>query len=433
MATTQPNVVVLAVDTLRADHLSCNGYFRETAPNVTAIANEGITVRDYYGSGVATGPAFTSMITGLSPINTEYYDTPWNVPNGPQLDDNIPTMAEIFQENGYQTAAVDNLVNFRTHMKQFVRGYEYHMNATQSPDWIHHHVTADDLNEYVLPWLTNHAETPFFLFVHYWDPHLPYNQPAEYREVWAHEPGDHNDLEIRQAEDGYEYVPGWGAVEDMVEGSYERDGPSIDAYDGEIRYVDDRIGAVYDRLAECGLLEDTVVAVVGDHGEQLGQHGMWGHGGLYDEVTHVPLVLRGPGLPAGDQVDGFAEHADLLPTLMDLADIEAVPAFDGDARHTSPGGMDGHSLVDLIDGDTLREQVVLETHSARAIRTEDWKYIYDFETGVEELYHVAADPVERTDRSSERPAKTRELRSELLSWVDTHTVGVTDPMKRRFG
>jgi arylsulfatase A-like enzyme len=431
MTEDRPNVVVIAVDTLRADHLSCNGYFRETDPTIAAIAEDGVTFEEYYGSGVATGPAFTSLVTGLKPIHTVYYDTPWNVPNGPQLDDNIPTMAEIFQTNGYRTAAVDNLVNFRTHMKQFVRGYEYHMNATRSPDWIHHHVTADTVNEYVLPWLDHHAREPFFLFVHYWDPHLPYNQPDSYRDVWSHDPGDRADLDVRWAGAGYEYVPGWGTVDGMVEGTDGDSDNSIDVYDGEIRYVDDRIGDVYDRLAEHGLLEDTVLAVLGDHGEQLGQHGMWGHGGLYEEVTHVPLVLRGPGLPAGESVRGFTEHADLLPTLLDLAGIETGPTFGGDARHTTPDGMDGRSLAEL-DGRSPRERVILETHTARAIRTAEWKYIRDFRSGAEELYHVAADPMERHDLAGERPEKTGELRSRLLEWVADRTAGGVDPMKRRF-
>lgn len=430
MGVEQPNVVVIAIDTLRADHLSANGYFRETDPTISTIAREGVTFEDYYASGIATGIAFTSLLSGHRPVTSEYYANPYDAPNGPQLDDDIPTMPEIFQAQGYQTAAVDNLASFRSHPKQFTRGYEYFMNPTQSPDWIdHHEVVADDVNEYVLPWLESQSSAPFFLFVHYWDPHLPYNQPAEFRDCWSHEPGDRTDLPIETAPAGYEYVPGWGTLDEMVEGTFEDTDRSIDRYDGEISYVDDRIGEVYETLERTGHLDDTIIAVVGDHGEQFGQDGIWDHKALYDSVTQPPLVMRGPGLPAGQSVAGFGEHVDLLPTLMDLAGIETVPTYEGDAappRQTTPA-FDGESLLGLLGGNSIRDRVLLETHTRRAIRTESWKYIHDYETGEGRLFDLAADPMERNDRAGSRPEMASQLREELFDWV-AEFAGEEDPI-----
>jgi len=110
------NVIWFVVDTLRADHLSCYGYFRETSPNIDRLAREGVLFEDSYASAIATGPGFTSLFTGLAAINHGFYLTPWNVPNAPLLDDRIVTLPELIQVRGdYTTAAFDNLINFRSH------------------------------------------------------------------------------------------------------------------------------------------------------------------------------------------------------------------------------------------------------------------------------------------------------------------------------
>jgi len=158
---TRPNVVVIAVDTLRADHLSQYGSFREPDPVIAAVAEEGVTVRNYYRSGVATGPAFTSPVTGLKPVNTEYYTPPGTCPTAPSSTTTMSHDDGVFQENGCRTAAVDDSIDFPSHMKQFVRGYEFHVNPTRSPDWSHRHVTAAAVTGYVLPWLDHHTEEPF--------------------------------------------------------------------------------------------------------------------------------------------------------------------------------------------------------------------------------------------------------------------------------
>lgn len=450
MVSTRPNILLIVVDTLRADHLSTYEYFRETDPALSRLAEEGVVFEDFYASAIATGLAFTSILTGRKPITTGYYANPWDVPNGPQLDDDIPTMAESFQAAGYCTVAVDNLINFRSHPKQFVRGYEYLLNPTESPDWAeHHHVRGDEVTARIRSWLNTHRQEPFFLFAHYWDPHLPYNQPDEYRNLWeptatadsrsdekddgmADEKDDEKDdlpYPVHLADAGYEYVPGWGSRDDMITGKFEDTGYSIDRYDGEIRYVDDQIGTVLDHLTSLDILDDTVVVVMADHGEQLGQDGVWDHKALLETVTRVPLILRGPGLPAGKRVSGFAEHVDVLPTLLDLAGIDTLPSFEPDTPPTDATALDGQSLLPAIDGHTQRNPVVNETHTQRAIRTDEWRYIHDFATGNGQLYHVDADPMERLDLMAERPEKAAELRDELLGWIDSKTTERPDPLQ----
>ena len=407
-------ILLIVVDTLRTDHLSCYGYFRKTSPTLDRLADGGVLFEDSFASATATGPGFTTLFTGLAAINHGYYITPWNVPNAKQLDDNIPTMPEIFQQNGYTTAALDNLINFRSHPKHFVRGYEYYINMTRTPKWIHHHVTAGQVNHRLLPWIKHHCDERFFLFVHYWDPHTPYNQPEPYRRLFSHK-RDLSDLAIRGAAAGYEYVPGWGKTDEIFHGDEHC---SIDLYDGEIWYVDHAIGEVIDVLEQKGVLQDTLVIITSDHGEQLGQHDVYGHAGLHDAVIYIPLIISYPDvLPQGKRVCGFAQHADLLPTILDVAGISTTAKTDG------------RSLLPLLQGKGLREEIFVETRGQRAIRTNEWKLIVDLrEGGKAELYRVSDDPMEVVDLSEEEERGAKELGERLNHWMGSNLQNREDPM-----
>ena len=438
------NVVLIVIDTLRSDHLSCYGYFRETSPTIDRLAREGVLFEDSYAAGIATGPGFTSIVTGLYPVRHRYYITPYDVPNAYQLDDNIPVIAEMMWDAGYVTAAVDNLINFRSHMKHFVRGYEYYMNPTKTSRWVHHHVTAAEVNKKVLPWIRQHSYERFFLFIHYWDPHTPYNQPEGYRKVFTHERGDYSSLRVLRAPAGYEYVPGWGKVDEIVEGDEER---SIDLYDGEILYVDSAVAEVVEALKDEGVLDETLIVVTSDHGEQLGQHGIWGHAGLHESVVRVPLILRCPKeLPSGLRVKGYVQQVDIVPTILSLAGVRASYEFDG------------VDLTDVIRGRVRRDFVVCETWGERCIVKGEWKLIVHYEPELRvirevfpeprwphprpiktimervkvegnvgyELYNIRDDPMEVINLADERRDVLEELRSLLDEWVRERTE--EDPM-----
>ena len=335
------NIVLIVIDTLRADHLSCYGYFRETSPTLDRIAKEGILFENFYASGVPTGPGFTSIVTGLYPTRHKYYITPYDIPNAYQLDDDIPVLAEILWDHGYVTAAVDNLINFRSHMKHFVRGYEYYMNPTKTSRWIHHHVIADQVNKKVREWLRNHSYEKFFLFIHYWDPHTPYNQPDAYKLIFKGK----KDWRVCKSKAGYEYVPGWGKIDEIVEGDENK---SIDLYDGEILYVDNSIAEIVELLKDEGILNDTLLIITSDHGEQLGQHGIWGHAGLHESVIKVPLIVRYPKkLPCGIRVRDYAQHVDIVPSILELAGIKMNYNFDG------------VSISDILKGNVKRDFIIL--------------------------------------------------------------------------
>jgi len=416
------NCMLFVIDTLRADHLGCYGYFRDTSPNIDRLAREGVLFKDSHATAIPTGPGFSSIITGLSPIHHHYYLTPWNLPNLIDFDDSIPTLPELIQDKigGYTTAAFDNLINFSSHMDHLVRGFEFYINVTRTSRPIHHHLRGDQVNRRLIPWLREHKDENFFVFVHYWDPHTPYNQPPEFREVFSHEPGSLEDLEIREAPAGYCYVPGWGKVDEIWEPEPEEGKPTIDLYDGEVRFVDHLLGEVIETLDSIGLAERTVVLVTSDHGEQLGQHGLYDHRGLHESVVHVPLIIWGPSvLPTGRIVEGYVQQADIAPTILYLLGLEeeALQVFDG------------VNLIPVIEGEkAAKEEMFIEDHEQRAYVRGKWKYIRNYFERTEELYNLERDPMEVLNLAYEEKEVTEKMREELSRWVREGLKGRSDPM-----
>ena len=427
------NLLWFCIDTLRADHLSCYGYFRETSPTIKRLAEEGALFPQSRANAAATGPAFTSMFTGQYAVNNEWYMTPFDVGNMINFPDDKPVFPEWIQDHGgITTAAFDNLYQFASHMKQFVRGFEYYVNVTRTSQPVHHHVVGGDVNARLIPWIRSHQDERFFLFVHYWDPHTPYNQPDEFSRPFKHTRGSLDDLPVCKAPAGYRYVPGWGTVEQipMTEGPEDfsripgspREHPlSIDSYDGEIRYVDHLVEQVILEMDAVGILDDTVIVINADHGEQLKQHyDCWGHPGLHDGNVFTPLILWRPGLlPTGVRPEGYVLHVDIAPTILDLLGIEL------------PDGIDGRSLLPLIRGQEAgRDHYYAETMGMRAVMRNGWKYIWH-KSARDELYELESDPMEQVNLIEEHGDRARELQEDLLDWVQRCLGKRKDPMSRQ--
>jgi len=424
------NVLWFCLDTLRADHLSCYGYFRNTSPTMNRLAQEGVLFPQSRANAVATGPAFTSMFTGQYAVNNEWYQTPFDVPDMINFSDARPVFPEAIWDSGrFTTVAFDNLFSFKSHMKQFVRGFEWYVNCTGTSRSIHHHLIGGDLNKRLLPWIRQHRDEQLFLFVHYWDPHGPYNQPAEFARPFVHERGNLNDLEVREAPIGYRYVPGWGTIDQIpaTEGPEQWSPPpdspskhpaSIDTYDGEILYTDHLIEQTIAEFDACGILDDTVIVINADHGEQLNQHyNCWGHPGLHDANVFTPLILWRPGLlPAGARPAGYVLHVDLAPTILDLLDIESdMPT-------------DGRSLLPLTRGEAQgRDHYFAETLAQRSICRDGWKYIWH-KCAQDELYHVEDDPMEVVNLIDEESHRASALQNELFEWAQRNLAGRPDPL-----
>ena len=396
------NLVMISLDTTRQDHGSVYGYARETTPNLERLAAEGVVFAHAYAGAPTTAPSHATLFTGLYPITHRV------VKNGRVLAPAHATLAERLHERGWATAGVvssyvlDARFGWSQGFELWDDDFELASATTMVPGEKGAEVfdrKADATTTRALRWLEQErdASRPFFLFVHYMDPHFPWVAPPELLTRFRTQ-----DLPL-----------------DGVSGAIAR-------YDAEIAFTDQQLGRLFDALEQLGLARDTLVAVTADHGEGLMDHGELHHSTqLYEEQMRVPLVLRFPRrLPAGRVVDTPVSLLDLAPTLLEL--LGAEPAA-GDP-------MQGRSLISLIEGEVPpeREPIFLfrpdntEIPGEQyAVRQGDWKLIRGPGPGMRELFDLASDPKEREDRSGAEAARVRELEVQLDAWLAVH--GRSDP------
>lgn len=407
-----PNVIVIVVDTLRADHLSSYGYERDTSPFMDSLAAEGVRYENAIAPSSWTQPVHASMLTGRYTYETHAETQP--------LDDTYPTIGEVMQANGYRTGAFSANTLFFTRRQGHGRGFLHFEDNYQSvPDaflnsslygflfdfyglrkalnyeGVPTRVLATDINDSVLRWLDK-DDKPFFVVMNYFDVHDPYTPPEPYRSKYAS-------------------VPNPGG---LINGFMERYSPSltpeqiqseIDAYDGSIAYVDDQIRAFFGELKARGLLENTIVIVTSDHGESFGERGFFQHSAsLYLEEIHVPLIVWGPGrVPAGRTVDAPVTLTSLPSTVLSLVDAADDP-------------FPGPSLAVLFSGETPADwpdpiselaqmngaaEINPSTHGAmKSVVGDEMQYILHEKFG-EELYNWRTDPQEKSNLVDEPSAR----------------------------
>jgi arylsulfatase len=401
------NVVLVALDTQRADHLGCYGYGRDTSPFIDGVAEGGVLFERCYAPNIPTHPSFTTMFSGKEAMTHNIINISGRVP----ITRGVKLLPEILKENGWATAAVDSMG------AHFARGFDVY--ATY--DWDRSVPTelrqAETVTQTALPVVQRllGQEKPFFLFVHYWDPHTPYLPPEEYRRRYYPEEGDPYDEDNRSMDPAWEWEPFKWYFHEWMPGVTDS-GYVNNLYDGETRYMDDHLRPLFDALAP--VRDDTLVILTADHGEVLDDHdGFYDHHGLYDANVRVPLVLSWPGrLPEGRRVPGFVQNTDLAPTVLDLA---GVPD-----RH----GMEGVSLLPALFG--LRDGNYDEVYYSeatwqlkRAVRAGRWKLIQalapDPHGGpMRELYDLESDPQEQRNVVEGHPETAEKLEEELRLWVE---------------
>ena len=329
------NVVVVVVDTLRQDHLATYGYARDTAPFLDSLARQGVTL-DGISPSSWTKPAAASILTGLHPVTHQAID------RQDRLPEPAVTLAEILRREGYRTFAA-SANGWVSPAFGFEQGFdEFLLNEQMN-------IRARELNRELLPRLLQLQE-PFFLYVHYIDPHVPYAPATDWR-------GDSMPAALAPV------LPGDLADTDALGRSPQFRQRAIDLYDGEIRGADGGVAELVGALRERGLADRTLLVVTSDHGEEFEEHGRMSHGQtLYDEVLRVPLIFHGPGLYPGARL-GVASLADIVPTVVDLVGLppgRSRPRADGSSLAAalisgrlgqSPSGFLGH--LDFVDGVSL--------------------------------------------------------------------------------
>ena len=432
---TSPNVVLISLDTVRADHLSVYGYGRPTAPHLEALARESRLFRNCYSTAGWTLPSHASMFTGLFPrthgarLAGEYLHQ--TDPRGKPmvaypLATDHETLAEILHAHGYATGAI--IANFSYLFRDFglARGFEYYDDAPAflfryrphlvrfverfSPSFLlKPYRRAEDINHTALEWVGQHPGRPFFLFVNYMEAHHPWIAPPPF-DGWARSapvlPQSHLDLYVHEART-------FSPTEQTTLAAH---------YDGALAYIDEQVGRLLDELRRRNLYDDTLVIVVGDHGELLGEHGMIGHMGrvLYDGLVHVPLLIKYPrGGPTG-VVSRPVQVVDLMPTVLDAVGLPV------------PAEVQGQVLPDVTHEIVVEEFInrrLAEHYGKRYDREQRALYRDGYEListsqGDVELYKLDTDPREEHNLATAEAGVVQQYVAQLAAWETAHPVEI---------
>ncbi len=425
---TPPNVVFVALDTLRADHMGCYGYDLNTTPNIDKLAKDAIIFGDCIAPGIPTHPGYTSMFTGTHPLSHEVV-----CHSGSHiLAREIPLLSEILYKEKYVTIAVDNLTG--TGAPWFSRGYEYYVftggiTVISGGYKVSGEIATQKAVNFLKLWKEGRLGSgPLFMFVHYWDPHAPYTPPPPFRGA-LHKAETQPTL-LRPLMEKTAW--GKGLLKSWVGRIIERDGDGkahVDSlYDEEILYTDHQVSQFLQCMKEEGIYDDSVIVITADHGELLGEHAIYyDHHGLYEGDIHVPLIIKVPDMPLGSEVKGLVTHEDITPTVLELLGVKTGARFDGEslASHAEEGRVARDSVV-CVENTRMTK---------RAIRTEQWKLIqtlrpdiYGNPAGYLELYDLDKDPQESKNLAESDEDTAEELLLKLEAHYRQKIRGKPDPL-----
>jgi arylsulfatase A-like enzyme/Flp pilus assembly protein TadD len=375
-----PNVVVITIDTLRADHLGCYGYKQIRTPNIDALASEGVRFERAYTPVPVTLPAHTVIFTGAYPMRSGMHDFSGNKLNPSQL-----TLASVLRQHGYSTGAVigSAVLDSRFGLNQgfdfyydhfdFSRLDESNIEEMERPG----NVVADA----ALDWLSKNHRNKFFLWMHLYDPHYPYRPPAPYNQQYKDRP-----------------------------------------YDGEIAFADAQVGRLISFLKLNSLYRNTLIVLTGDHGESLGEHGEKTHGFfIYNATLHVPVIIRLPGGSSGRVVSEMVSLADLMPTVLKALKFEVPAQVQGvnllpRMALRRPGESESRSLY----AETFLPRLHFNWSELRAVETEKYQFI---DAPKPELYDLSKDPGETQNLYPEKRAVADELRTRLATLISEYSAG----------
>jgi arylsulfatase A-like enzyme len=415
-----PNVIVYVIDTLRADHVGCYGYGRPTTPRIDEFARSAVRFNRAVAQSSWTLPSAASILTGLEPRHHGAIDPDH------AIRPDVATLAETLAAGGWNTAAfVTNYLG--SGVFGLARGFQtYRFYREQGAQRRAVYLRSDAAVRRVERWLTRGPSPPFFLYVHVTDPHFPYVPPSRTAKPFLASPLPRTAVDaltarVRALHNGQDE---WGTRPAPVSGADIELLHNL--YDGEIRFADEYFGKLLDALARRGLLDDSVVVLTSDHGEEFLEHGGVGHGQtLHGEVLNVPMLLRLPGGAAGGtSSDRLVQQVDVLPTILDAVGL------------TVPAGLDGSSwLAPWPSSTTLEAPILLHLGSfeQEAVVAEGWKAIRDFAGPPGhrvEIFDTRADRGELHDVAGSSPLLLGYARARLRELAGTSRHGPRVPDER---
>ncbi len=427
-------MLYLDIDTLRADHLGCYGYHRNTSPNIDRIAREGVRFDEFYCSDAPCLPSRTALMSGRFGMHTGVVGH-----GGTAADVRIEgrnrdffgrigkeSLWMLLKHRGLRTASISPFAE-RHGTWSFYAGFDEMYNTGRRGG-----ESAEEITPTVLDWIDRNAgKDDWFLHVNYWDPHTPYRAPEEFGNPFADDPlpawlteevferhkdmvGPHKPLNINMFKNStnprFPRYP--GELQNMADVR-----KMIDGYDCGVRYADTHVGRILEALEKQGVLNDLVIIVSSDHGENMGELGIYGEHGTADAITHrIPMIVRWPGMQSGRADTGLHYNLDLAPTLADVFGLPPAPAWDGQSFASA-----------LRDGESCgREHLVLSqcVHVCqRSVRFGRWLYMRTYHDGYhlfpdEQLFDLAEDPHEQIDLAGQHPDVVREAVYQLARWHD---------------
>jgi arylsulfatase A-like enzyme len=381
LSKTDTNVILIIIDTLRADHLGIYGYNKNTSPNIDKFAQNNTVYNKCYSQSPWTKPSVASIFTSLYPTVTGINKVD-NI-----LKDNFHTLAEILKENGYLTAGiVSNALLNSNH--GYSQGFDRYIDYTGGNP--HFSISSPRVTRLAIDWMEKHKEKKFFLFLHYFDPHYNYlkhpniDYPKDYEGALKN-PMDITKLRmIRKtlSDKDLEYL--------------------IALYDGEIQFTDKYIGKLIEAINRLQLMKKTLIILTADHGEEFMTHGWIGHTKtLYDELIHVPLIIHYPDQNGrSERINGVFKLIDIAPTIMHYLNIKLnnIPyqgrALPRDNNHVNSADSFAFSEVSFTP---LRVEYKEKTAFKRSIQNISEKLILDLKKSSYEFYNLAQDPTEQNN------------------------------------
>jgi arylsulfatase A-like enzyme len=376
------NVIVVGIDTLRPDHLGCYGYERETSPNIDAFAARGVLFENTASQAPWTAPSFATVFTSLYPSQHGSMDV------HSKMRASVPTLATLLKQRGYATGAIINAPALKPEFG-LSRDFDFY-DMTPLDGRIGDGTTRD-----ALEWIDSQRGSPFFMFVHYFDPHLPYAPPPGYDDLFH--PGYSGRISNPFDLEGFSKARE-RLFEEMKELTADDWAEIIDLYDGEIVFADEAFGALIRGLSERGLTEDTVIILLSDHGEEFFEHGGFEHGhSLYDELMRVPLIISLPGrVTEGARIRNQVRLLDITPTVFDLLGLEPeahfegvslLPYLTGEGAVEAPGGS-------LLPPHIAYAEAIRQGPERKSVTARPHKVIYDIISTGREFYNLEDDPGE---------------------------------------
>ena len=361
------NILLVSIDTLRADRLGSYGFPQPTTPHIDALAAEGTLFRRAISSAPITLPSHSTMLTGTTPLTHGVHDN-----DSSRLTQQNLTLAEILKGQGFATGAVvgSSVLKRAFGLAQGFDSYDDGTPEVSREVLGYPERSAEEVSNAGIAFLEARGEEPFFLFLHYYDPHYEYSPPEPFASRFPDDP-----------------------------------------YAGEIAYTDAMLGRVMKALERLALTDSTLVIVTSDHGESFGEHGEIGHVFfIYQSTAHIPLIVRGPGLPRGEEIDDVVGSVDLVPTILGLLGIpipESVEGVDLSGRLRGEEASPTGERVVYCESLTPSK---LGCNPLFGLVSERWKYIH---TTRPELYDLAADPGEERNLVEQEPEVAAGLRAQL--------------------